>query len=148
MLRRRIPERQGERDPRLVNLSRQFPPPWISRNPATIFQSKMIGDAAYESLWYDLSPSESRVLLLLMMRSQKRLTITVGKFTNLSLQQFANVRDSHTHTHTREMIRDCNTLSLKHARSLAITLARANMLTPLSFFALRSFIRTTVSYLI
>lgn len=57
-----------------------------------VFQSKMIGDAAYESLWYDLrSPSETRILLLLIMRSQKQLTITVGRFTNLSLQQFANV---------------------------------------------------------
>lgn len=51
----------------------------------------MIGDAAYESLWYDLTPSENRILLFLIMRSQKQLTITVGRFTNLSLQQFANV---------------------------------------------------------
>lgn len=51
----------------------------------------MIGDAAYESLWYDLAPNESRILLFLIMRSQKQLTITVGKFMNLSLQQFANV---------------------------------------------------------
>lgn len=55
------------------------------------FQSKMIGDAAYESLWYDLTPSENRILLFLIMRSQKQLTITIGRFTNLSLQQFANV---------------------------------------------------------
>jgi len=51
----------------------------------------MIGDAAYESLWYDLTPSENRILLFLIMRSQKQVTITVGKFMNLSLQQFANV---------------------------------------------------------
>lgn len=51
----------------------------------------MIGDAAYESLWYNLSPNESRILLFLIMRSQKQLTITVGRFMNLSLQQFANV---------------------------------------------------------
>lgn len=55
------------------------------------FQSKMIADAAYESLWYDLTPSENRILLFLIMRSQKQLTITVGRFMNLSLQQFANV---------------------------------------------------------
>ncbi|XP_011156318.2 odorant receptor 13a [Solenopsis invicta] len=54
-------------------------------------KSKSIGDAAYESLWYDLSPSENRILLFLIMRSQKQLTITVGKFMNLSLQQFANI---------------------------------------------------------
>ncbi|XP_025262850.1 odorant receptor 13a-like [Camponotus floridanus] len=54
-------------------------------------KSKMIGDAAYESLWYNLSPNENRILLFLIMRSQKQLTITVGKFMNLSLQQFANI---------------------------------------------------------
>ncbi|KAL6254490.1 hypothetical protein P5V15_014543 [Pogonomyrmex californicus] len=54
-------------------------------------KSKLIGDAAYESLWYDLTPSENRILLFLIMRSQKQLTITVGRFTNLSLQQFANI---------------------------------------------------------
>lgn len=54
----------------------------------------MIGDAAYESLWYDLAPSESRILLFLIMRSQKQLTITIGRFANLSLQQFANVSSS------------------------------------------------------
>ncbi|XP_071643016.1 odorant receptor 13a-like isoform X2 [Temnothorax longispinosus] len=57
-------------------------------------KSKTIGDAAYESLWYDLSPSENRILLFLIMRSQKQLTITVGRFTNLSLQQFANIMKS------------------------------------------------------
>ncbi|EFN75323.1 Putative odorant receptor 67c [Harpegnathos saltator] len=64
-------------------------------------KSKMIGDAAYESLWYDLTPSETRILLLLIMRSQKQLTITVGSFTNLSLQQFANV------SFIRQFVRDC-----------------------------------------
>ncbi|XP_029662652.1 odorant receptor 13a-like [Formica exsecta] len=54
-------------------------------------KSKMIGDAAYESLWYDLTPNESRILLFLIMRSQKQLTITVGRFMNLSMQQFANI---------------------------------------------------------
>ncbi|XP_011870745.1 PREDICTED: odorant receptor 13a-like [Vollenhovia emeryi] len=54
-------------------------------------KSKTIGDAAYESLWYDLTPSENRILLFLIMRSQKQLTITVGRFMNLSLQQFANI---------------------------------------------------------
>ncbi|KAH0956796.1 OrV21 [Eciton burchellii] len=54
-------------------------------------KSKMIGDTAYESLWYDLAPSETRILLFLIMRSQKQLTITIGRFTDLSLQQFANI---------------------------------------------------------
>ncbi|XP_036141359.1 odorant receptor 13a isoform X2 [Monomorium pharaonis] len=54
-------------------------------------KSKMIGDAAYECMWYDLTPSENKILLFLIMRSQKQLTITVGKFMNLSLNQFANI---------------------------------------------------------
>lgn len=55
-------------------------------------QSKMIGDAAYESLWYESKPNQNRDVFLMIVRSQKRLTLTVGKFVDLSLQQFANVR--------------------------------------------------------
>lgn len=73
-----------------------------SASSLPVFQSNMIGDAAYESLWYDLPPSETRILLLLIMRSQKQLTITVGRFTNLSLQQFANV--SFTSVSLREIV--------------------------------------------
>lgn len=57
-----------------------------------LFQSKSISDAVYESLWYDLSPSENRVLLLVIVRSQKRLTITAGNVTDLTLEGFTNVR--------------------------------------------------------
>ncbi|XP_018401473.1 PREDICTED: uncharacterized protein LOC108778717 [Cyphomyrmex costatus] len=51
-------------------------------------KSKSISDAAYECLWYDLTPSECRILMFLMLRSQKRLTITAGKITDLSLEGF------------------------------------------------------------
>ncbi|KAF3054542.1 Odorant receptor 079, partial [Nylanderia fulva] len=54
-------------------------------------KSKMIGDAAYESLWYESSTNQNRDVLLMIVRSQKRLTLTVGKFVDLSLQQFANI---------------------------------------------------------
>ncbi|XP_032669846.1 odorant receptor 22c-like [Odontomachus brunneus] len=53
-------------------------------------KSKTVGDAAYESLWYVLKPQDSRMLLLMIMRSQRRLTITAGKFMDLSLQGFMN----------------------------------------------------------
>jgi len=56
-----------------------------------LLQSKSISDAAYECLWYDLTPSECRVLMFLMLRSQKRLTITAGKITDLSLEGFTTV---------------------------------------------------------
>lgn len=52
----------------------------------------MIGDTAYESLWYDLKPHQNRDLLFMIVRSQKHLTLTVGKFMDLSLIQFSNVR--------------------------------------------------------
>ncbi|XP_011156215.2 odorant receptor 82a [Solenopsis invicta] len=55
------------------------------------FKSKSISDAVYESLWYNLMPSDCRALLLIMMRSQKRLTITAGKIFDLTLDGFMSV---------------------------------------------------------
>ncbi|XP_067206878.1 odorant receptor 13a-like isoform X3 [Linepithema humile] len=57
-------------------------------------KSKSISDAAYECFWYDLTPSECRVLMFLMLRSQKRLTITAGKMTDLSLEGFTTIMKS------------------------------------------------------
>ncbi|CAL1674364.1 unnamed protein product [Lasius platythorax] len=54
-------------------------------------KSKMIGDAAYESLWYELNPNQNRDILLMILRSQKHLTLTVGKVVDLSLKQFASI---------------------------------------------------------
>ncbi|XP_071568999.1 uncharacterized protein [Temnothorax nylanderi] len=55
-------------------------------------KSQKIGDAAYESLWYELNPNQNRDVLLMIIRSQKHLTLTVGKVMDLSLKQFAGVR--------------------------------------------------------
>jgi len=57
-----------------------------------IFQSRMIGDAVYESHWYDLTPTQNHGLLLMIVRSQKHLMLTVGKVMDLSLMQFSSVR--------------------------------------------------------
>ncbi|XP_024891711.1 odorant receptor 45b-like [Temnothorax curvispinosus] len=54
-------------------------------------KSKSIGDAAYDSTWYELDSKDSRNILLLILRSQNQLTITVGKIMNLSLEQFSNI---------------------------------------------------------
>ncbi|XP_011694599.1 PREDICTED: odorant receptor 13a-like [Wasmannia auropunctata] len=54
-------------------------------------KSKMIGDAAYESLWYELSPSQNQDIQIIIVRSQKHLTLTIGKVAELSLKQFANI---------------------------------------------------------
>ncbi|XP_026670829.1 odorant receptor 4-like [Ceratina calcarata] len=54
-------------------------------------KGEYVGLAAYNSNWYDLSVQETRALLLIILRSQKSLTLTIGKFTNLSLVTFANM---------------------------------------------------------
>ncbi|XP_039310426.1 uncharacterized protein LOC120358860 isoform X2 [Solenopsis invicta] len=57
----------------------------------TVITSKMIGDAAYKSLWYDFKPNESKFILLIILRSQRRLTITAGKIMDLSLEGFTTI---------------------------------------------------------
>lgn len=54
-----------------------------------------MGDAAYDSLWYESDSRDSRIILLLLMRSQNQLTITIGKVMNLSLERFSGVSLSH-----------------------------------------------------
>nr|XP_012149881.1 PREDICTED: odorant receptor 4-like [Megachile rotundata] len=54
-------------------------------------KSKLIGDTAYESAWYDLRPSENRLLILLILRSQKGFTFTFGKFSSPSLESFTSI---------------------------------------------------------
>ncbi|XP_067205422.1 uncharacterized protein [Linepithema humile] len=55
-------------------------------------KSKMIGDAAYDSFWYDVTLKKNRIVLLVILRSQKRLSITIGKIMDLSLERFTSVR--------------------------------------------------------
>ncbi|XP_012061489.1 PREDICTED: odorant receptor 4-like [Atta cephalotes] len=54
-------------------------------------KSKLIGDAAYNSLWYDITIEKKRMILFMILRSQKRLTITIGKIMDLSLERFASI---------------------------------------------------------
>jgi len=42
----------------------------------------MIGDAAYEALWYELNPIQNRDILFIIVRSQKYLTLTIGKIAS------------------------------------------------------------------
>ncbi|EFN82521.1 Odorant receptor 2a, partial [Harpegnathos saltator] len=55
-------------------------------------KGRMIGDAAYDAKWYNSSPTQSRIMLLLILRSQRKLTISIGKFMDLSLERFTTVR--------------------------------------------------------
>nr|XP_031840326.1 odorant receptor 67c-like [Nomia melanderi] len=54
-------------------------------------QSDMIIDAAYQVTWYDLQPTISRQLVLLILRSQKGMPLTFGKFSTLSLESFSRI---------------------------------------------------------
>ncbi|KAF3054434.1 Odorant receptor 133 [Nylanderia fulva] len=54
-------------------------------------KSKSISDAVYNSLWYNMPPSEGRILLFVILRSQKRLTITAGKVIDLTLEGFTSI---------------------------------------------------------
>lgn len=57
-------------------------------------QSKEVGTAAYDSAWYELKPENSRILILVILRAQKQLTLTAGKMMDLSLESFTSVRFS------------------------------------------------------
>ncbi|KAF3054546.1 Odorant receptor 360 [Nylanderia fulva] len=54
-------------------------------------KSRIIGDAAYNSLWYDVMPKQSRTVHLVILRSQKHLSITIGKVMDLSLERFTSI---------------------------------------------------------
>ncbi|KMQ95565.1 odorant receptor 2a [Lasius niger] len=53
-------------------------------------KSKAIGNAAYYSAWYEMKPENSRNLILIILRAQKQLTLTVGKIMDLSLESFTD----------------------------------------------------------
>ncbi|XP_014480076.1 PREDICTED: odorant receptor 4-like [Dinoponera quadriceps] len=57
-------------------------------------KSKEIGAAAYNCAWYNLKPEHSRLLMLVILRSQKQLALTVGKMTDLSLEYFASIMNA------------------------------------------------------
>ncbi|XP_032669900.1 odorant receptor 13a-like [Odontomachus brunneus] len=54
-------------------------------------KSKLLGDAGYDSLWYNMSSSHSKNILLIIIRSQKQLTITAGGMANLSFEAFTSI---------------------------------------------------------
>ncbi|XP_011870732.1 PREDICTED: odorant receptor 13a-like isoform X2 [Vollenhovia emeryi] len=57
-------------------------------------KSREIGVAAYNCEWYDLKSAESRLLLFIIVRSQKQLSLTVGKLMDLSLQSFTSIMNT------------------------------------------------------
>ncbi|XP_014483811.1 PREDICTED: odorant receptor 30a-like [Dinoponera quadriceps] len=53
--------------------------------------SKSIADAAYQSLWYNMTPKNNKNILFIIMRSQKQLSLTAGGMANLSLETFVSI---------------------------------------------------------
>ncbi|KAK9309149.1 hypothetical protein QLX08_001106 [Tetragonisca angustula] len=56
-----------------------------------LIQGKEMSDCAYESNWYNVSPSEARCLLFIMNRSTRPLCLTAGKFGTFSMQMFSSI---------------------------------------------------------
>ncbi|XP_071642877.1 uncharacterized protein [Temnothorax longispinosus] len=54
-------------------------------------KSKAIGNAAYNSAWYDMKAKDRRVLLFIILRSQRQLQFTAGKMAVLSLEYFTTI---------------------------------------------------------
>ncbi|XP_072750446.1 odorant receptor Or1-like [Anoplolepis gracilipes] len=54
-------------------------------------KTNSIGDAAYNSYWYEGSAKESQFIVFLIMRSQKQLTLTIGKVMDLSMERFSSI---------------------------------------------------------
>ncbi|XP_018301894.1 odorant receptor 85b-like [Mycetomoellerius zeteki] len=54
-------------------------------------KGKLITNAIYESLWYDIPSRQSKMIIFIIMRSQKRLAITAGKMMDMSFDTFTSV---------------------------------------------------------
>ncbi|XP_018047599.1 PREDICTED: odorant receptor 13a-like [Atta colombica] len=54
-------------------------------------KGKLIANATYETLWYDMPINTNRIIIFIIMRSQKQLTITAGKMMDMSFETFTNI---------------------------------------------------------
>ncbi|XP_032669891.1 odorant receptor 67c-like [Odontomachus brunneus] len=82
-------------------------------------KSKTIGDAVYDSLWYESDSKDCRVILLLIMRSQNQLAITIGKVMDLSLERFASVRSLTLRTDTSNALIVSITVQLRYCKGFS-----------------------------
>ncbi|XP_050458063.1 odorant receptor 13a-like [Cataglyphis hispanica] len=57
-------------------------------------KGETIGFAIYNCPWYNLRPKDIRVLLFIIIRSQKQLTLTAGKMMDLSLKSFTSIMNA------------------------------------------------------
>ncbi|EFN63143.1 hypothetical protein EAG_12882, partial [Camponotus floridanus] len=61
-------------------------------NAILLTLSRAIEFATYNCPWYNLKSKDIRILLFIILRSQKELTLTAGKIMDLSLKSFTSVR--------------------------------------------------------
>ncbi|XP_011694603.1 PREDICTED: odorant receptor 85b-like [Wasmannia auropunctata] len=54
-------------------------------------KGKLIASATYGTLWYDMPSNQSKIILFIIMRSQKRLAITAGKMMDMSFETFTSI---------------------------------------------------------
>ncbi|XP_024879554.1 odorant receptor 67a-like isoform X1 [Temnothorax curvispinosus] len=54
-------------------------------------KGKLITTATYEMPWYNMPSNQSKILMFIMMRSQKRLVITAGKMMDMSFESFTTI---------------------------------------------------------
>ncbi|XP_033303004.1 odorant receptor 4-like [Bombus bifarius] len=56
-----------------------------------LIQSREMSNSAYESNWYNVSPSQTKCLLFIMNRSTRPLCLTAGKFGIFSMELFSTI---------------------------------------------------------
>ncbi|XP_071568968.1 odorant receptor 13a-like [Temnothorax nylanderi] len=54
-------------------------------------KGKLIANAIYETMWYDMPSGQNKIIIFIIMRSQKRLTITAGKMMDMSFETFTSM---------------------------------------------------------
>ncbi|XP_011694671.1 PREDICTED: odorant receptor 22c-like [Wasmannia auropunctata] len=55
------------------------------------FKSRLIANATYETFWYDMPSNTGKIIMFVIMRSQKKLTITAGKMMDMSFETFTSI---------------------------------------------------------
>ena len=54
-------------------------------------QNELIQGDIYSCLWYDMRPTDCKSLWIIMIRSQRPITITAGKFIHMTLDSYTKV---------------------------------------------------------
>ncbi|XP_071569016.1 odorant receptor 13a-like [Temnothorax nylanderi] len=54
-------------------------------------KGNLIARATYETPWYNLPSNQSKIIIFILLRSQKRLAITAGKMMDMSFETFTSI---------------------------------------------------------